>query len=165
MIRVPAGSASPGSLGDTQSLRAHPRPRRSRICVYQALQAILSEQRSHASARLTPHCVLTGGKGLGAEGNGGTRRSPHSQGCSSVTSPERDSAEGRGGPSATEQQLVSVKHVQSAKCQAPPRVVHWPSGRSSVKGGALSPEQSRPNNLSRPLPACCLGRCGGHAGV
>lgn len=46
--------------------------------------------------RLTLHCVLTGGKGLGAEGNGGTRRSPDSQGCSSVTSRQRDSAEGRG---------------------------------------------------------------------
>ena len=83
-------------LGRRAESQGPPQTRRSRICVYQALQAILSEQRSHASARLTPHCVLTGGKGLGAEGNGGTRRSPHSQGCSSVTSPERDSAGGRG---------------------------------------------------------------------
>lgn len=44
--------------------------------------------------RLTQHCVLTGRKGLGAEGNGGTLRSPDCQGCSSVMSPERDSAEG-----------------------------------------------------------------------
>ena len=156
MIRGPAGSASPGSLGDAQILRPHPRPIASESASTKLSRRFSMNRGATLVPRLTQHCVVTGRNRLGAEGNGGTLRSPDSQGCSSVMSPERDSAKGSGGPSVTEQQLVSVEHVQSAKCRAPPHVIHWPSGHSSVKGGALSPEQTWPNNSSRPLPALLL---------